>query len=61
MLKFGKPQSYASNIGNVRIVSSYFVLERVPKSVKLGKNNHSAYKNLIKRGKVTCQKSGKLD
>lgn len=51
VLKFREPQSYTSNVSNIETVLSYLTLERVSKLMKLEKNSHSAYKNLVKKRK----------
>ena len=53
VLKFRQSQSHFFNVGNVKTVSNYLALERVSKSVKLGKNSCSAYEDLIEREKLT--------
>ena len=53
ILKFGEPQSYASDVGNVGTVSSYLALEGVPESVELGKNSRATYLDLVERRKLT--------
>ena len=53
ILKFGKSQFHIPNVGNVRTVLSYLTLKKVPELVELGKNNCSAYEDLIERGELT--------
>ena len=53
VLKFKQSQSHASDIHNVKTVSSNLVSERVPKSVELGPDNCSIYQNLVERGQLT--------
>ena len=53
ILKFGQSQFYASYVGNMKTVSSYIALEGVPKSIQLGKDICSIYKDLMKRGELT--------
>ena len=53
VLQFGQSQSHASDVSNVRTVSSYLALERIPGLVELGKDNCSAYKDLMEREELT--------
>ena len=53
VLQFGQSQSHASDVGNVRTVSSYLALEEIPELVELEKNSRSAYEDLIERGELT--------
>ena len=58
VLKFRQLQSHASDIGNLRPVSSNLSLDGVLKSVELVQNSRSAYQDLMKRRQVTrvCRK-----
>ena len=53
ILQFGQSQSHASDVGNVRTVSSYLALEGIPKLVQLRKDSRSAYEDLMERGELT--------
>ena len=55
--KFGQPQSHTSDVGIIKTVSYYLLLEKVPKLLKLEKYNYSIYEDLVERRGVTCQKS----
>ena len=56
-MKFKEPQSYASDIGNVKIISSYLALEKVPELMELEKNSCFAYEDLIEKKELTCCKA----
>ena len=53
VLKFGQSQPHASNVGNVRTVSSYLASEGVPELVEMGKDSCSACEDLMERGELT--------
>ena len=53
VLKFGQSQSHASDIGNIKTVSSDHTLERVSELVELEQNSRSAYQNLVEKRQVT--------
>ena len=53
VLQFGQLQSHASDVSNVRTVSSYLALEEVLELVELGKDSRSAYEDLMERGELT--------
>ena len=53
VLKFGQLQSHASDVSNVKTVSSDRSLEGVPKSVELGQDSCFEYQNLVERRQVT--------
>ena len=49
----GQLQSHASDVCNVRIVSSSFVSKRVPELVEVGPDSSFAYQDLVERGQLT--------